>query len=80
VACGKTNELTWVCDAYCEEFVENVTDYFNRVTTRLVANRVLDEQLATSESTSTSNICIVVFQIRERSIADKFVQDMTCSC
>jgi hypothetical protein len=71
------HELTWVCNAYCEEFVKNITDYFNRMTACLVTNWVLDEQPAASKSTSSSDFRVVVFKIRKCSVSDKLIQDMT---
>lgn len=56
--------LTGIRNADSEQFIEHVADDFDRVTARLVADRVSHKQLAARQRTRPSYVCVVILEVR----------------
>jgi len=68
---------TGIRNADSEQFIEHVADDFDRVTARLVADRISHKQLATRQRTRSSYVCVVVLEVRQRRASHKLVQHVS---
>ena len=68
---------TGIRDRHRQQLVNYVANDLDRVVAGLVANRVPYEQTTTRQGCSTSNVGIVLVQVRQRTVVYKLVQYVT---
>ena len=72
-----TEDHTWVSDTHYEELVQDVTDDLNGMVTPLIADRISSEDATTCQSSGTSNLCVILFEIGKGAGTNKFIEYMS---